>query len=1050
MAIYAYGDAMTKGLIGVVLSILSLLLLGCAMTESTSGKQAVFSTCGLGFVLPAQSTAARSGGRECAATADKGRTTLPLGGGMTTPGFPLFRPADDGVLTSALPLAPSEASAADTPNPFATSGRGQIASAGCSAGPHYLVTTSRGGAPGFNPFLWWNGRTARVPPATAPIVLPFPCEFSTYLTTIVGALPPTFDTTDPRPLGYHYLAWDAAPNSTPTGLPGTGFAVRSERPLSAPTLHTRIITDGQSSGPVVVLVNDTLPGYSLDLSAADAIRPSIRIDFDSPRRAVGIEYGYVRDPDAPGTIDPTGAKLMAYDERGAFIVGSDGEGCALRSDGSRVPTPFCVRSRLPRSELDDTKVDQRIGVRDAAGGIATVELRFDYSQTEDVSSRRKIIEPQVIARIWHEALPPAAVVQDVVATELRSPGDTAPCNNCIRVPEFMETFGVPLGPRSFNLPYRFDRAAAFLRGFKFQALDLTPHRVDTLQVGLSQDRFEFELGMQRSITLTPIGAVRAGSALPFRAVAFFTLVAWDSRQASLNFSTATSGLTSFAERAREIITSGGSAVQQSHIIFDRGGARLFAGLQSFDMRTDGSVEIDRLDVSPGRQRGFLSPASDNPSLSNRPGGGTWWSFASLLTSPEDRIHSLETDGVLLAARFGGLRLGADSIATLSPADQTATRNALLTGASAVAIPNVGPRTHDEFLFSVDTIRDNLGWAWPLSGDVAFLALNQFSFLPEDPIRELEVELHGDFYDGNVIDWKLGAGISVSPVISGGASAPDPKRAFFALPVFAAINRDGPDLTAQAEWSPLVVRDAALGCSNAYPQNVGTVRNRGPGALLITAIDKGTDVADSYFDYRFQWRGQRLTLADIQNRIPLQLRRDESIEITVTYTPATPAGVPGTALEPHHATLLFQTNSPSTPTIRYAVNGSTSGLTASGQWIGDGLNFGVIPPGRSKRATALLQATGDSRLCVKRLFVAEPALGFHVISASSALEPDILAVQVGCERSSNTLGACSGTTELVADTNAGELRLPISGNVPTSLPQPPPCERPEDYFGGCAE
>ncbi|MGH8671314.1 MAG: hypothetical protein ACREUA_04660 [Burkholderiales bacterium] len=311
-------------------------------------------------------------------------------------------------------------------------------------------------------------------------------------------------------------------------------------------------------------------------------------------------------------------------------------------------------------------------------------------------------------------------------------------------------------------------------------------------------------------------------------------------------------------------------------------------------------------------------------------------------------------------------------------------------------------------------------------------------------------MRGEFYDGNVIDWQLGAGINILPLISGGASAPDPRRGAIGLPVFGVVNRYGPNAEAAVDWSPLILRNAVLGCSNSYPNQAGSVRNRGPAALLITAAHKGSSADDAFFGYGFRWRGLHMGLEELQSRIPLHLQKDESLEITATYTPATPAGVPGTALEPHHAILTFNTSSSANPLIRYPINGSTSGFRPQGRWNTGGLHLGPVPPGRSKTATAVLRSTGDSPLCVKRLFMANPSLGIRLLSASSALVENELAVQVGCDNLTPTVASCSGATELVADTNAGELRLPVSANVLVpAAPPPPPCETPEDYFRGCS-
>ncbi|MGH8671942.1 MAG: hypothetical protein ACREUA_07895, partial [Burkholderiales bacterium] len=441
----------------------------------------------------------------------------------------------------------------------------------------------------------------------------------------------------------------------------------------------------------MVVVNESSPGRTLELGANE-LRPSLWIDFDSPRRAVGIEYSYVR---AMGGIDPSGVKLIAYDRAGRFIIGTDGKGCIVGRDGLPPQGSSCAPLPLPRTYVDDNEMDQRIGVRDAAGNITTVELRFDYAKADSLPPEgpgRRIIEPQVIARIWHEALPPAAVLQDLVGTELRSPGDV-PGEGVFSFAPFEETYRVPLGPRSFRLPYRFDRAAAFLRGFRFEALDSSPHEVSTLEAGITQNDFMFVPGVGEEVTITPAGAVR--SVLPFRVVPYFTLVAWDSEQASLSFSTSSTEPRSAHDIQQDILHGD----RHSHVIFDRAGERLFAGMQRLKLKMIGGAdELDDLWVVPGQQRGIGDPTIDSFSLSRIPGHGTLWSFVSRLETPDERDHSLLVDGALLAGAFGSLRLGADDTSGLPAADRHATRRVTESFAVATGFDPRAPQ--DDFLFDV--------------------------------------------------------------------------------------------------------------------------------------------------------------------------------------------------------------------------------------------------------------------------------------------------------------------------------------------------------------
>src|SRR5262249_46603581 len=138
-------------------------------------------------------------------------------------------------------------------------------------------------------------------------------------------------------------------------------------------------------------------------------------------------------------------------------------------------TPIAIKSTAePLVRLDDRRVAQgtvsnRIGVIDFAGRISSVKLEF----LRDLDHPpQKIVEPQVISRIWHEELPPAAGPQDKVAF-LPGPSPNDPW-----------LAGIEPGPRTFTLPYHCNRAAVLMRGFKLKFLDRGPRKIKQLGCGI--------------------------------------------------------------------------------------------------------------------------------------------------------------------------------------------------------------------------------------------------------------------------------------------------------------------------------------------------------------------------------------------------------------------------------------------------------------------------------------------------------------------------------------------------------------------------------------
>jgi len=340
------------------------------------------------------------------------------------------------------------------------------------------------------------------------------------------------------------------------------------------------------------------------------------------------------------------------------------------------------------------------------------------------------------------------------------------------------------------------------------------------------------------------------------------------------------------------------------------------------------------------------------------------------------------------------------------------------------------------------------------GDAAFLSLGIFGFKPEGPIQEVSVEARAEAYNGRILDWQLGLGLSTTSLIE-----PTRQQLAQALPVFGAIKRNDQLDQPLLEASPLIIRGATVGCSTGVSMQAGSLHNRGLGQALIQDVVRGTGADEDLFEYDFEWRGQHLTLDDLRNRLPLQLRSGEELLVRAAYTPDRAAGTPGTALEPHHAILDFRTAHPGSPNTRLAVSGSTAGPatgTARGVWQPAMLNFGSVPVGQEVTMAATLVSMGNIPLCVRQMSLVDNARGFRFAYGPQAgaqrfdVRVTFTSVPAGSRGPLTELGR-GGSTELIADTNAGTLRLPLAGNIlgiPPPQPPIPVCMTPEDYFRGC--
>ena len=376
---------------------------------------------------------------------------------------------------------------------FGRTSRAQVACA------HYLPA---------NRFEWWGVSERGGVPRTGPIGFIgsasgaarelFDAEFCSPLATVIGA-----DLHLVEPLGAgRAISWEALPDGTsPNALPSIECSFRSVRPGSVPVVKDVEVLLGLGSRQRrKVAINGVEDGHELDPLQP---RPSLFIDFFLPQRAVGLECGFLG---ADGReIDSRRVRLIARDSAGDVLVDSTGT--------DLFPVPWAANA-----------IFYLIGVRHQGGAIRSIELRFgDPDQV--------VLEPQMIYRVWHEPLPPAAVTQGTAAVEF-NPTVPAGDGNGIGVPPH----DGPLGPITIRLPFACDRAVVMMRGFRMFFLDQHPHKVELMDAYISGpprgDRsagtFTTEPGGR--ITIVPYGNMTSGDGTGYRVLIYYLVLAWNSEQ----------------------------------------------------------------------------------------------------------------------------------------------------------------------------------------------------------------------------------------------------------------------------------------------------------------------------------------------------------------------------------------------------------------------------------------------------------------------------------------------------------------------------------------
>jgi hypothetical protein len=265
---------------------------------------------------------------------------------------------------------------------------------------------------------------------------------------------------------------------------------------------------------------------------------------------------------------------------------------------------------------------------------------------------------------------------------------------------------------------------------------------------------------------------------------------------------------------------------------------------------------------------------------------------------------------------------------------------------------------------------------PVSANMAFIALGQFFFEPKGEIRELEIEIHGLDYDGELVKWELGIGISVSPPVTGGLGRTKNRYAF-AWPTFGGVVRRS--AVADTRWAVQHLRfDRGIrGAISLFPDRYGAIRNLGNVPILFTRAIRGGPQAGE-FNFLLEHHGEvfgELVLAD---RAPLVLGPGEILMIGGRFFPQADAGPSD---PPRRAWVDFETNSPGVPMLRVEAEGRTVLEQPHGAISPAVAYFGMVSLDASNHPigfpirNVLLESNGQTPLLIQSLAMDDLALGF---------------------------------------------------------------------------
>jgi hypothetical protein len=814
----------------------------------------------------------------------------------------------------------------------------------------------------------------------------------------------------------------------PHTLPGLGFRIVSRDPRCRPIVRELALAadpDGvpeRRPAPHRAVVNAWVgePG-----EAADAPRPSLFVVFDTPQRAVGLSYGFLAAENRQGAISAEGVELIAYDRDGRIVQRSRGDDL--------------LTGRASRNAIDPQTAFARIGVRSGASSIVAAELRFGRERAHvDDDQGEFVQEPQVVYRVWHEPFPAAAVLQTEIEVEGRL--DPASADQVVR------------------LPFRCDSAAAFLRGFRAEfpdgpegTLGLSGTQGLSLHLGSTTADREARISFR---AVFRAAATAATEAPQFKAKAFVSVLAWDSREMELFDTTANVSMreTEATQADMEgVDLCRWTAASGQRLRTEGAGAPdcgpPSGGLSSLGFSFPRAAEIEDLQVEFGEPRPEGLIAGSLPRIawpvtfvaeSSRDSKVSWWAGCRGLAGP-----SVVAGPVFSSSK--ALRHGLRS--------EDPTEHVILVGddGGQEASPPLPPRPPKEdpghffVTWTPEGTRADLALA--VEADMAFAAVNNIWMEVDGPPQALDCEVLGVRYDGRTFQFKLGGGIrtfqdNLPPPLNWiGSGIPTEQRhriAFF--PVVTGVVRRRQTATPRLSTRPVRFDGVVEGTFAEIPAETGLLRNDGGAPVTVTGVQlAGPHRGDFYvllaktarrvrtdtlYFESLEASGNVVPLFDVDRILPLVIAPGETLVISANAYIQGPGE--------RRAALELATNDPFNELVTIDIVAAPGEAAPAARVMPERIDFHPRAVGEQQMRRAFVESLGRTPLLVTGVTLASPSQAFSFV-APGYNPPAIYQVEPGdtwppTDFRITFTPPAPGVfeTSLNVQTNAGVLVLPLRG------------------------
>lgn len=584
------------------------------------------------------------------------------------------------------------------------------------------------------------------------------------------------------------------------------------------------------------------PGDGESPGTSPADEAPVVLDFATPQRAVAIQFGLLCNEEVgcessqgQRGVDAAGIELWAFDERHSPLV------------IATVPLNW-------DETIVEGRTDYLIGLRDAEARIHRVELRLGV---ENFRTGRRIRANPMLRKIYHEALPHAAVMQ----------------------------LEVPVGqPVVLDLPYRFDQATAIVRGF---------HVRETTVFAMTGFAFRVDASVANGqVTLTAQGTTKtevSKTSTPAETV-YASLIGWDSAQVEL------------LTQDNLLVGRGQTHIDRDRWVLDP--CRFNAcGPPSGNQGWPGvvmsaGVDFDQVDDSVDNTLWHLFLVDQDPTWNRDLTQGLMQLFmaADVQRDGDHPTFALDMTRRLLTGR---------SVV------ETTTRHPN----GPIPVPNFVTQSNDRAWHYTPNTMESLGYYCGIDAPVAAVGARVFllntsgtgnpvqlqrGFMPE----EIDMEIHGQFtIDRGFWRVRVGGKIQNATALNGHLVTGQ----VFVTPACVGIrpvHREAVPIVHGARFASLVGRRTG-------PEEVGRIYNMGPGAVTIT--DAAFDGDTAPFDLSVKVNGQFFApLGTLGGNVSILLRAGDTLEIDGFFAPQ--------VTQQANAVIQFKTDLPGQQVLAMPVSG----------------------------------------------------------------------------------------------------------------------------------